>query len=95
MAPYERLLGDAMNGDPELFARQDGIEAAWRVVEPVLGDVVGLQSYEPGSWGPAGAERLGAGIGGWRPPSSGDAIPGSPLADQSSSSRQNASSRGF
>ena len=37
MAPYERLLGDAMQGDPTLFARQDTVEAAWRIVEPVLG----------------------------------------------------------
>ena len=68
MAPYERLLGDAMRGDPTLFARQDGIEAAWRVVDPVLGDVVALDEYKRGSGGPADAERLAAGVGGWRTP---------------------------
>jgi glucose-6-phosphate 1-dehydrogenase len=75
MAPYERLLGDAMRGDPELFARQDAIEAAWRVVDPVLRDAVEVQSYDPGSWGPPGAERLAADIGGWLAPSPPSATP--------------------
>jgi glucose-6-phosphate 1-dehydrogenase len=52
MAPYERLLGDAMRGDPELFARQDAIEAAWRAVDPMLSDVIDTEDYDPGSWGP-------------------------------------------
>jgi glucose-6-phosphate 1-dehydrogenase len=69
MSPYERLLDDAMKGDPLLFARQDGVEAAWRVVDPVLGDAVALRDYDAGSWGPARAERLGADVGGWRAPS--------------------------
>ena len=69
MAPYERLLEDATRGDPELFARQDAIEAAWRVVDPVLGDAVDLQEYDRGSWGPPRAERLAADIGGWLAPS--------------------------
>jgi glucose-6-phosphate 1-dehydrogenase len=56
--PYERLLGDALHGDPELFAREDGIDAAWRVVDPVLDDATPLYDYEPGSWGPAEAGRL-------------------------------------
>jgi glucose-6-phosphate 1-dehydrogenase len=55
---YERLLDDAMDGDATLFARQDGVEAAWAVVDPVLGDVTPLHEYEPGSWGPPDAERL-------------------------------------
>jgi glucose-6-phosphate 1-dehydrogenase len=50
--PYERLLGEALRGDQMLFAREDEIDAQWRVVDPVLGDVVPLQTYEPGSWGP-------------------------------------------
>jgi glucose-6-phosphate 1-dehydrogenase len=75
MAPYERLLGDAMRGDPELFARQDAIEAAWRVVDPVLGDAPEVQEYDPGSWGPAGAERLAADVGGWQEPSPPDGTP--------------------
>ena len=59
---YERLLGDALAGDPRLFARQDGVEEAWRIVEPVL-DLDGpLEAYPVGSWGPANAASvLGAG----------------------------------
>jgi len=68
LAPYERLLGDAMTGDPVLFSRQDGVEAAWAVVDPVLGDVTPLHQYEPGSWGPAQAEALTAAVGGWQTP---------------------------
>ena len=56
--PYERLLGEAMRGDQMLFAREDEIDAQWRVVDPVLGDVVPLEIYEPGSWGPLGTEQL-------------------------------------
>ncbi len=52
MQPYERLIGDAMNGDNELFTREDASEIAWRIVDPVLGDRVKVQTYEPGSWGP-------------------------------------------
>ena len=58
MLPYERLLGDAMRGDQMLFARQDEIEAQWRIVDPVLGDATPIHFYEPGTWGPAEAERL-------------------------------------
>jgi glucose-6-phosphate 1-dehydrogenase len=65
---YERLLTDAMNGDATLFVRQDAVEAAWAVVEPVLGDATPLQFYEPGSWGPREAERLAADLGGWDDP---------------------------
>jgi glucose-6-phosphate 1-dehydrogenase len=69
MLPYERLLGDAMRGDPSLFARQDSIEAQWRVVDPVLDATTPLYPYEPGTWGPAEAERLLRGIGGaWHEP---------------------------
>ncbi len=65
LSPYERLLGDALEGDPTLFARQDAVEAAWKIVEPVLGNVTPVQPYAPGSWGPAGAEALTADVGGW------------------------------
>lgn len=68
---YERLLGDAMTGDATLFARQDGVEAAWAIVDPVLGDAGPLIEYDCGSWGPPEADRLVAGVGGWaamRPP---------------------------
>jgi glucose-6-phosphate 1-dehydrogenase len=71
LPPYERLLGDAMRGDPTLFAREDSVEAAWRVVEPVLGDVVPVHPYEPGTWGPADADRLIEDGGCWHAPSGG------------------------
>jgi glucose-6-phosphate 1-dehydrogenase len=68
MDAYERLLGDAINGDPMLFAREDCVEAAWRVVEPVLGDATPVHPYERGSWGPLEAAALAGDIGGWRNP---------------------------
>jgi len=58
MEPYERLLGDAMKGDQQLFAREDTVEAAWRVVDGILGDVTPIHFYEPGSWGPPEADHL-------------------------------------
>jgi glucose-6-phosphate 1-dehydrogenase len=58
MPPYERLLGDAMEGDQALFARQDAVEAAWRIVEPVLGGATPLHRYDEGTWGPAEADKL-------------------------------------
>ena len=57
MEPYERLLGDAANGDATLFAREDSVEAAWRVVDPVLGNATPLSEYEPNTWGPPEVER--------------------------------------
>jgi glucose-6-phosphate 1-dehydrogenase len=68
MEAYERLLGDAMDGEGMLFAREDGVEAAWRVVQPVLGDVTPVHEYAPGSWGPREAQRLAADVGGWHDP---------------------------
>jgi glucose-6-phosphate 1-dehydrogenase len=65
MSPYERLLGDAMAGDPMLFARKDAVEAAWAIVQPILGSVVPIHSYERETWGPAEADRLTAEVGGW------------------------------
>jgi glucose-6-phosphate 1-dehydrogenase len=69
MDAYERLLGDAMRGDATLFARQDIVEAAWAIVEPLLA-VQGSapRDYTPGSWGPSEANRLAASIGGWNTP---------------------------
>ena len=58
MDPYERLLGDAVKGDPTLFAREDGVEAAWRVVDPILRTVTPPYEYEPNTWGPKEAGRL-------------------------------------
>jgi glucose-6-phosphate 1-dehydrogenase len=68
MDAYERLLGDAMQGDATLFARQDAVEAAWAVVQPILGAVTPLLEYDPGSWGPPEAGRLTKDIGGWHSP---------------------------
>ena len=68
MEAYERLLGDAMNGDATLFARQDVVEAAWAIVDPVIHGPSPLYAYEPGSWGPAEADRLVTDLGGWSTP---------------------------
>lgn len=65
MEAYERLLGDALDGDPTLFARQDGVEAAWKIVDPVLTRTSPVHFYEPGSWGPPEADALTARVGGW------------------------------
>ncbi len=68
MDAYERLLRDAMNGDATLFARFDTVEAAWRIVDPVIHGPSELFEYEPGSWGPPQADRLVADVGGWNTP---------------------------
>jgi len=68
MDAYERLLGEAMEGDPTLFAREDAVEAAWAIVQPILGSVTPVHDYEPGSWGPREADALAAGLGGWQSP---------------------------
>jgi glucose-6-phosphate 1-dehydrogenase len=66
--PYQRLLGDAMRGRYELFGRDDIVDAQWRIVEPILDDVVPVKPYQPGSWGPADAEALIGHDGPWRNP---------------------------
>ena len=63
--PYQRLLGDAMRGDNELFARQDLVEAQWRAVKAILGNVTPLYTYEPGTWGPEEAHQLIGAEGPW------------------------------
>ena len=68
MDAYERLLGDAMAGDATLFARQDVVEAAWAIVDPVLTGAGELHQYEPGSWGPPESDALVARVGGWNTP---------------------------
>ena len=65
MTPYERLLGDALRGDRILFGNEEGVEAAWRIVDPVLDDVTPNGVYEPKSWGPVEADRLAIDRGGW------------------------------
>jgi glucose-6-phosphate 1-dehydrogenase len=67
-SPYERLLGDAMAGDGALFTREDAVEAAWKVVEPVLKKHHRVRLYKPGTWGPKDADKLIARDGGWRDP---------------------------
>ena len=56
--PYQRLIGDAIRGDQSLFAREDWVEAAWRVVDGVLGGETPPQAYEPGTWGPPDATKV-------------------------------------
>lgn len=56
--PYERLLGSAMEGDSSLFARQDSVEAAWQIVDPILANPTPVEEYQPGTWGPASASRI-------------------------------------
>jgi glucose-6-phosphate 1-dehydrogenase len=68
LGDYERLLGDAMSGDATLFARQDVVEAAWRIVDPVIHGPSPMYEYEPGSWGPPQSDRLVANVGGWNTP---------------------------
>jgi glucose-6-phosphate 1-dehydrogenase len=67
-APYERLLGDAMAGDGALFTREDAVESAWAVVQPVLENHRRARPYRRGSWGPQEADRLIAADGGWHNP---------------------------
>jgi glucose-6-phosphate 1-dehydrogenase len=68
LGDYERLLGDALAGDATLFARQDVVEAAWAIVDPLFADPGQMFEYVPGSWGPPQADRLVAEIGGWNTP---------------------------
>ena len=68
-SPYERLLGDAMAGDGALFAREDAVEAAWAVVDPVLKTHHKVHAYQRGSWGPKGADALLAAGRDWYNPS--------------------------
>ena len=66
--PYDRLIGAALDGDRWLFARQDTVEAAWQIVDPVLGNVVPVHPYARGSWGPKEADRLLTGRETWYDP---------------------------
>ncbi len=76
---YERLLTDAMRGDQLLFVRQDAVEAAWAIVDPILGpETTPLHEYAVGTWGPAEADVMAADIGGWHNP-----LPSPPAAAKS------------
>jgi glucose-6-phosphate 1-dehydrogenase len=68
MRAYERLLGDAIEGDPTLFVREDEVLAAWAIVEPALRAPSAVHEYEPGTWGPPRADALIAPDGGWNNP---------------------------
>ena len=68
LGDYARLLSDAMAGDATLFARQDVVEAAWAIVDPVIHGPSPMFEYEQGTWGPPQADRLVADIGGWNTP---------------------------
>ena len=75
MGAYERLIGDALRGDPTLFARQDSIEEAWRIVDHVIHREDGRRNpprlYAAGGWGPVQADALTAAVGGWHNPGAG------------------------
>ncbi len=66
--PYQRLLGDAMRGNDELFGREDSIDAQWRIVQPILENPPPPLEYAPGTWGPEAAEALIGADGPWRNP---------------------------
>jgi glucose-6-phosphate 1-dehydrogenase len=66
--PYEVLLHAAMRGDSTRFKRQDALEENWRVMQPLVESSNPAHSYQPGSWGPAQADAVAAGFGGWRTP---------------------------
>ena len=68
MDAYERLLGDAMRGDPTLFAREDSVEEAWRIVDSVLKADTAVYEYEPRTWGPKEVEQFVCPPGGWQNP---------------------------
>jgi glucose-6-phosphate 1-dehydrogenase len=67
-APYERLLGDALRGDSSLFTRDDSVEAAWRVVDPILAATTPVVAYAPGQWGPPAAATVTNGDDRWHDP---------------------------
>ena len=68
MNAYERLLGDAMTGDTTPFAREDYVEEAWRIVDPVLKAKTPVYVYEPGKWGPTEVDQRVMPVGGWHKP---------------------------
>ena len=66
--PYERLLGDALGGDSQLFTREDSVEQTWRIVQPLLDAPGPVIPYPPGTWGPPEAKDLTRGICEWYDP---------------------------
>ncbi len=72
MEAYERVLGDAMAGEATLFARQDYVEEAWRIVDPVLKDSTPIHEYDKGAWGPSEVDERVSPPGGWHNPTATD-----------------------
>jgi glucose-6-phosphate 1-dehydrogenase len=72
MEAYERVLGDAMAGDTTLFARQDYVEEAWRIVDPILKASTPIYEYEKGTWGPTEVDQIVSPAGGWHNPAAAD-----------------------
>ena len=68
MEAYERVLGDAMAGDATHFAREDYVEEAWRIVDPVLKADTPVYEYQKGAWGPSEVDRRVRPAGGWHNP---------------------------
>ena len=66
--PYERLLGDALEGNASLFTREDSVEETWRIVQPLLDNPPKVEPYRKGSWGPESSDRIVAGFPGWQEP---------------------------
>lgn len=75
MGAYERLLGDALEGDATLFARQDAVEAAWKIVQPILEASIRVHEYDSGTWGPPEAAQLAERAGGWHCPECAEPTP--------------------
>lgn len=82
MSPYERLLGDALHGDSSLFAREDAIEAQWRIVQNILGNVTPVYEYEQNTWGPEEAASMFGDPGGWHDPAALATQPGTNSEDR-------------
>jgi glucose-6-phosphate 1-dehydrogenase len=74
-SPYERLLSNAIDGDTSLFTRDDSVEAAWQIVDPILGSNLPVLEYAPGTWGPAESAKIIAGPNGWHDPTPEPPIP--------------------
>jgi glucose-6-phosphate 1-dehydrogenase len=74
-SPYERLLSNAIDGDTSLFTRDDSVEAAWQIVDPILGSNLPVLEYAPGTWGPAESAKIIDGPNGWHDPTPEPPIP--------------------
>jgi len=74
-SPYERLLSNAIDGDTSLFTRDDSVEAAWQIVDPILNTKLPVRDYAPGTWGPAESAKIVAGPNGWHDPTPEPPIP--------------------